>query len=394
MSKADIVIVGGAAMGSSLAYHLLSDPGFDGQVTVIEKDPTYARSASALSAASIRQQFTTPINIDISLYGIQFLRGIGEALAVNGDKPQIDLHEGGYLYLATPNDAPALLRANALQRERGADILSYDRAGLKARFPWLNTDDLAAGSWGRTGEGWFDGWALFQAFRRKARSLGAQYLTDEVVGLERKGRRIEAVQLAGGARLGCGIVIDCAGASGGRQLAAMAGVTIPVYAKKRSVFTFVCREPIAAASPLVIDTSGVWWRPEGDGFICGYSPDDGDETDHATDFEVDWPLFEEKLWPALAHRVPAFEALRPGRAWAGHYDMNLIDHNAIVGPAPECDNLLLCNGFSGHGLQQSPAIGRGLAEWIVHGRYVTLDLSPFAFARLAAMESAREVNVI
>ncbi len=380
-------------MGSSLACHLARDPAFAGRVTVIEKDPTYARSATALSAASIRQQFSTRVNIDVSLHGVRFLRGIGEALAVGGERPDVGLREGGYLYLATAAGAASLRTMNALQCAAGADIALLDRAGLGARFPWLATDDVALGSWGRTGEGWFDGWALLQAYRNAARAGGATYVTGEVVDLERNGGRIAAARLKDGARIAGDVFVNCAGASGGRRIAALAGIDIPVFAKQRSVFSWTCPDPIAPA-PLLIDVSGVWFRPEGEGFIGGHSPDDGDESDAGGDFEVDWAQWEDVVWPALAARVPAFERVRPGRAWAGHYDMNLFDHNAIVGPAAPGENFHLCNGFSGHGLQQSPAVGRGLAELIAHGRWLTLDLDDFAFGRIARDAPLREANVI
>jgi FAD-dependent oxidoreductase domain-containing protein 1 len=393
----DVVIAGGAVMGSSVAYHLLSDPSFRGRVLVVEKDSTYRRSASALSAASIRQQFSTAVNIRISLHGIAFLRSIGERLAIEGEPPEIGLKEGGYLYVADAPDAPILADNHALQRAEGADIALMDASSLARRFPWLRTDDLACGAWGRSGEGWFDGWALLQAFRRKARALGANYRAGEVIGVERESERIAAVTLADGARVACGALVNCAGA-GGRALAARAGIAIPVQAKRRSVFSFTCRERPDPA-PLLVDTTGVWVRPEGDGFISGVSPGPGeedsdwDQDDPATQ-EVDWPLFEERVWPALAHRVPAFEAIRPGRAWAGPYDMCLLDHNAIVGPAGELANFYLCNGFSGHGLQQSPAVGRALAELIVHGRFTTLDLSDLGYGRIIANRPLKERNVI
>jgi FAD-dependent oxidoreductase domain-containing protein 1 len=395
-SHADVVIVGGAVMGSSTAYHLLSDPGFKGRVVVIEKDPTYQLSASALSAASIRQQYSSAVNIRISLYGIAFLRRIGEHLEVDGERPQIDLKEGGYLYCATGAGAPILVENQALQAAEGADILLMDPPALRARFPWLNVDDLAAGTWGRTGEGWFDGWGLLQAFRRKARSLGAEYLKGEVAEVERDGRKVVAVRLTDGTRIACGTLVNCAG-SGGRALAAMAGLAIPVQAKRRYVFTFSCRERVENC-PLLIDVSGAYVRPEGEGFICGASPEadldpDWRDEDPATQ-EVDFAFFEEFIWPALAHRVPAFEAIKPGRAWSGPYDMCLLDHNAIVGPAGEIENFHLCNGFSGHGLQQAPAVGRGLSELIVHGRYRTLDLSELGYGRVLANRPLLERNVI
>lgn len=392
----DIIIVGGAAMGSSLAYHLMAEPDFDGSVLVIEKDPTYRRSASALSAASIRQQFSTAVNIRASLYGIRFLREVGERLAVDGERPDIGLREEGYLYLATQAGADILRENQALQTREGADIRLFSRRSLEDRFPWLATADLACGTWGRSGEGWFDGWGLLQALRKKARALGAEYRAGQVVGLERDGGRIAAVRLDDGTRIACGAVANCAGA-GGRALAAMAGVEIPVVAKRRSVFAFACGARLAGF-PLLVDTTGVWCRPEGEGFIAGVSPATGGDPDWLDDDpatqEVDWALFEEAVWPALAARVPAFETIRPGRAWAGPYDMNLLDHNAIVGPAGEPANFHLCNGFSGHGLQQAPAVGRGLSELILHGRFTTLDLSDLGYGRIAANRPLVERNVI
>ena len=403
--SADVVIVGGAAIGSSIAYHLAQDPAFSGRIVVVEKDPTYAKAASALSAASIRQQFSTAVNIRISLYGIGFLRQLGEHLAVDGEVPVIDLHEGGYLYLASgagPDDAGAvILRDNhAIQTREGADIALFDRAGLAGQFPWLNVEDLACGSWGRTGEGWFDGWALMQAFRRKARALGVTYVTDEVVDVVRQGRVISGVTLKSGDRMACGTLVNAAGANG-RKVAALAGVDIPVVPKKRFVYTFHCKQALAGV-PLLIDPSGAWCRPEGrpdaagQMFIGSIAPGEGEADpemdDH--DFSVDPHLFEDKLWPLLAHRIPAFEEIRPGRAWAGPYDMNLFDHNAILGPVEGIDNLVLANGFSGHGLQQSPAVGRALAEWVLYGQYRTLDVSDLGFDRIAKQRRVLEKCII
>ncbi|MGJ3264469.1 MAG: NAD(P)/FAD-dependent oxidoreductase [Salinarimonas sp.] len=404
--SADVVIVGGAAMGSSLAYHLLAHPGFAGRVVVVEKDPTYARSASALSAASIRSQFTSAVNVRISLHGIRFLRALGEHLAVDGEAPEIGLKEGGYLYLVNAAQEAGLRAAHALQRAEGADVALLAPDALVARFPWLNPgEDVVLGSLGLSGEGWFDGWGLLQAFRRKAKALGAHYVAGEVTDLVREGSRITHAVLADGSRIACGTLVDCAGA-GGRAVAAMAGVDLPVFARPRYVFGFTCKGDVPNC-PLIIDTSGVYVRPEGESaagrhFICGVSPrPEEDERlawrdeDPATQ-EVDWSYFEERIWPALAARVPAFEAIRPGAAWAGPYDMCALDCNALIGPTAPWgpDNFLVCNGFSGHGLQQAPAVGRGLAEWIVEGRFAALDLSDLAFGRVADGRGDRERNVI
>lgn len=392
MSHYDVIIIGGAVTGSSVAYHLAADPDFGGRVLVLEKDPSYRFCASALSAASIRQQFSSAVNIRISLHGIDFLRGIGQHLEVDGEAPLIGLREGGYLFLASGAGSEVLRRNQALQSSLGADILLLEPEALLRQFPWLCIDGLAAGCWGRSGEGWFDGYALMQAFRRKAVSLGVQYRAAEVARVVVSGTRACGVQLTDGSRLECGAVVNAAGADGAR-IARSAGFDIPVHNKKRMIFTFRAEDRIDGC-PLLIDTNGCYVRPEGDGFLCGTAPAPRNDPDADGDFSVDWSLFEEVVWPTLAARVPAFERIRPGRAWAGHYDMCSWDHNALLGPAPGVEGLLLANGFSGHGLQQSPAVGRGLTELLVHGEFRSLDLSELLPGRLHAGLKVLERNVV
>jgi FAD-dependent oxidoreductase domain-containing protein 1 len=390
----DVVIAGGAVMGSSLAFHLANNPDFDGSILVIDPDFTYAHSASALSASSIRQQFSSAVNIQISLHGIAFLRAVEDHLALDQEKPAIGLKEGGYLYLAASDGGAALLsELNSIQRHHGADIALLSPQDIAARFEYIKTADLTAGSLGLSGEGWFDGYGLMQAFRKKARSLGVHFRQTRVNHLTVERGRITQVQCEDSSTLACGSFVNLAGASGARAVAAMAGVSIPVYAKKRCVFPFTCKSSTPNL-PLLIDTSGVWVRPEGDGYIAGFSPADDDTVDHGADFEVDWSIFEEIIWPALATRIPAFESIKPGNAWAGHYDMCLLDHNAIIGQMGDLSNGFMAAGFSGHGLQQSPAVGGGLAELIMHGRYMTLDLSDLSFARIATNRPIIEQNII
>jgi FAD-dependent oxidoreductase domain-containing protein 1 len=210
----DVIAIGGAVIGSSVAYYLAADPDFSGKILVVEKDPSYQRCASALSAAGIRQQYSSAINIHISLYGIEFLRQIGEALEVDGDRPDIQLHEGGYLFLATEENRPILKENHALQTKLGADILFLEPLDLVERFPWLSVEGLSAGCWGRTGEGWFDGYGLMQALRRKAQALGVIYRSAAATGVERTGDRISAVLLDDGTRISCGVVVNAAGAGG------------------------------------------------------------------------------------------------------------------------------------------------------------------------------------
>jgi FAD-dependent oxidoreductase domain-containing protein 1 len=390
--RADVVIVGGAIVGSSVATFLALRPDWHGRVVIVERDPSFRTSSTTLSAASIRQQFSTPLNIEISRFGVQVIREPGRWLAVAGQPaPVVDFVEGGYLFLASEAGLPILESNHAVQREHGVQVALLTPADLLARFPWLNVDDLAGGSLGLADEGWFDAYALLQAFRRKARSLGVEEVAGEVVEVERDGDRAAGVRLADGRSIAADWVVNAAGPRAGR-VAAMAGLRLPVSPRKRMVFHFDCRTRIA--SPLTIDTSGVYFRPEGPNYIAGSSPH-GEQPDPDTlDLEVDRSWFEDVIWPAIAHRVPAFESIRLLDAWAGHYEVNTLDHNAVIGPHPEVPNFLFANGFSGHGLQQAPAAGRALSEWIAAGEYETIDVRPLGYERIAANEPYRELNVI
>ena len=389
-----IVIIGGGAIGSAIAYFLTrQQPGCD--VVVVERDPTYARASSALSASSIRQQFSTEINIQISAYGIGFLRSVGTLLACGGDVPDIGLHEGGYLYLATQAGAATLRENHALQRQHGADVALLSPDQLAERFAWLALRDVSLGSLGLSGEGWFDGYLLLTALRKKAQSQGTRYLADEAVGLALAGsdgvHHVTAVRLKRGGALPCRYAVN-AGGPWAAAIAGWAGIELPVVGKRRTVFNLTSPATLPGC-PLLIDTSGIWLRPEGQGFICGFAPSPESDADFAP-LEPEYTAFEEHLWPVLAERIPALEALRVQGAWAGYYEMNTFDHNALVGLHAVCDNLVFANGFSGHGLQQCPAIGRGLAELMLSGRYQTLDLSPLSIQRIERNAPLLEKNVI
>ena len=388
----DVVITGGGVIGSSIAYFLTINGDFDGSVAVIEKDPAYTDSSTARSAGGIRQQFSTPENIEIAKFGAEFFHTIPERLAVDGERPDIAFREAGYLLLATAAGREILEQNHALQRDHGAEVVLIGRGELSSRFPWLNTADLAAGSLGTAGEGWIDPFSLLMALKRKAQASGAAYLTGEVVATGRRGKRIETVELADGRSIRTGHLINAAGPRAA-EIAAMAGIDdCPVSPRKRLVFTFACRQQISDC-PLVVDPDGLYFRPEGDKFICGMSPPEVDDPE-CLDFRIEPHFFEDVLWPALAHRVPAFDELREGTAWAGHYAVNFKDRNAIVGPHPEVENFFFANGFSGHGLQQSPAVGRAIAELITYGAFRTLDLGRFGYDRFASGRLVLERNVI
>ena len=387
----DVVIVGGAAVGSATAYFLAAQPDFGGSVLVIEKDFSYQKCATTLSAASIRHQFSTPGNIRMSQFGSAFIRNAAGTLAVDGEAPDVGFREAGYLFLASAAGREVLEANHRIQRDLGADVVVLPPALLERRFPWLATADLSAGSLGLSGEGWLDAYGLMRAFRRKAQSLGAIWREAEVSGVERAGRRIQAVILSDGSRITCSTLINAAG-TGAAALARTAGIALPVEARKRCVFHFTSPAALPGC-PLVIDPAGAWFRPEGSGFICGIAPPEHEDPE-CFDFEVQHQLFDAVLWPALATRVPQFEALKVQRAWAGHYDVNTLDHNVIVGAHPGIENLLFANGFSGHGLQQSPAVGRALSELVTYGEYRSLNLAEFGWTRVLKNRPLREINVV
>jgi FAD-dependent oxidoreductase domain-containing protein 1 len=391
-AEADVLIAGGGAMGSACAYFLHADCHFRGSILVVEPDPSYREAASTRSASSIRQQFSTPINIALSAFGMEFLRAAPQLLRLSGAAADMGLVESSYLYLATHQGRSLLEQRAAIQRACGVSVELHDQAGLAAQYPWLNCSDLAAGCDTAGGEGWFDGHALLAALRAANERSGVRYVRDRVLGFElASGGRVVAAKLQERGSIGCRFAVNTTGTRA-RELAASAGVDLPVFARKRSVFVFTCPTEIPHC-PLVIDPSGLWFRPERDRFLCGPTADPDPDVS-ADDFEVDHAVFENEAWPILAHRVPAFEAVRVTSAWAGHYDYNTFDQNPFVGPVPGIPNLLLASGFSGHGLQQAPAVGRGLAEHICFGRYRSIDLAPLSYERFLANAPLREFNVI
>ena len=390
--RADVVIVGGAIIGSSIATFLAARPDFDGRIVVVERDLTFRTASTTLSAASIRMQFSTPLNVEISQFGVEFLKSLDRHLAVDDEVPEIDLVENGYLFLATEAGRSTLEHNNAVQRDLGVPVELLTPQELKTRYEWLETDDLAAGSLGLAGEGWFDAHALLQGFRRKARSLGVHERAGEVMDMLMDGELVGGVRLADGSEIVSDWVVNAAGPRAA-EVAAMAGIELPVRPRKRIVYHLESPTSLGDA-PLTIDPTGVYFRPEGPSYVSGWSPREGEPDPDTLDLVADRAPFETIVWPTLAHRVPAFDQLRLLDAWAGHYEVNTLDHNAIVGPHTRLANFILANGFSGHGLQQAPAVGRGVAEWIATGRYETLDLSPLGYERIERNEPIRELSVI
>ena len=384
-----VLIVGGGVIGAATAYFLAARHGL--RATVLERDPAYLRASSALSASSIRQQFSSEINIRLSQHSLAFYRHIGDELALDDVRPDIGLTERGYLFLATEAGAATLRANHEVQRACGVPARLLTPAGLRARLPWLNTAGIAAACIGEGGEGWFDGYSVLAAFRRKAIALGTTFESAAAERIEIGAGPSVRITCTDNRRFAGDALLIAAGAWSA-PLAAQLGFDLPVRARKRDVFVLTSPAELPGC-PLVIDPTGVWFRPEGRGFIAG-APPRGDDVDDAPLEAIDHGLFDEVIWPALAHRVPAFEALRASSAWAGYYEYNTFDQNGIVGRVPGSTNAFIGCGFSGHGIQQAPAVGRALAELIARGRYETLDVSPLDPRRIVEDRPLLERNVI
>lgn len=391
----DIVIVGGAVVGSSTAYWLSQALGKSVSILVVERDSSYEFSSTALSTSAIRQQYSNPINVKISQFGIEIIRQFPELMApfYAGEAPQdLGFREYGYLYCCSPDGVEAAKARVDLQASLGAGTVFLEPGALKERFPWLNVEDLGGGSWGSRDEGWFDSMGMLNGFRRAARGSGVEYIDNAVTGLELVDGRVVSARLATGETVACGTLVNAAGPRA-QLVAEMAGLSIPVRPYKRYSFVFSSATPIPGRMPNVIDLSGTFVRPEGELFLTGNTPQNDGPADY-DDFEMHHEEFDEYIWPALWHRIPDFDALKVQTSWTGHYEYNMLDHNGIVGFHPEVTNFMFANGFSGHGLQQSPAVGRAVSELIIHGAFQTLDLSPFCYERIERNEPFMEEAVI
>ena len=392
----DVVIIGGAIMGSSTAWFLTDNADFGGSVLVIERDPTYQACSTAHTNSCMRQQFSTELNIRISQFAADFVKNLREYMGGDARVPEMGIQNYGYMYLAdTEEFAGALREAQKVQLAAGAGTRLLTPEEITAEYPFYAVGDIVLGSINTVDEGYWDGGTVFDWFRRSARERGVEYIHGEVVAMTRSaaGDRVTHVTLANGETVACGQVVNATGPRAART-AAMAGIDLPVEPRKRFTWIFKAEKPLDRDLPLTIDPSGVHVRQDGpDTYLAGCKPDPDPAVD-PTDFAMDHGIWEALVWPILAARIPRFEAIRVVTEWAGHYAYNTLDQNAVIGPHPQIGNFHFLNGFSGHGLQQSPAMGRAMAEFLTHGEYRSLDLSPFHYGRVARGEPIIERAVI
>ncbi len=387
MEHVDVAIIGGGVVGSATAYYLKKN-GFEGSVVILEKDTTYQFGCTGRSLGGIRQQFSTPENIAMSKFGLALIRNLKSEF---GPGATVNFHENGYLILATQTGLPILEENQRTQLANGADNVILQGDDLSARFPWLQRQEIAAGCFGLSGEGWIDPYSLMTLLRQAAVAKGVKVLAKEVTGISSKNHKLT---LSDGKEFSTTHIVNAAGTAAG-HVAALAGIELPVGPRKRYVYLLDCPQASEAlhGAPLTVEPTGVYFRPEGRHFLTGLSPEEHEEPT-LMDWDVDHDFFENRIWPILASRVPQFEIIKVLNAWVGQYDYNALDQNAVLGAHPEMPNFYFANGFSGHGLQQAPAAGNAVAELIMHGTYRTIDLTRLGYDRVRRGEPLFEKNVI
>ncbi|MEM6661129.1 MAG: FAD-binding oxidoreductase [Pseudomonadota bacterium] len=391
-SSYDVVIIGGAMMGSSTAWWLSRNPDFDGRILVVERDPTYEFAATSLTNSCIRQQFSSEINVQISQFGAEFIHEFKDFMQ-DEEAPEILLRSFGYLYLAGDQAmADTLIASQKVQESLGSATRILSAEEIVKKWPFYNPDGILLGSHNPVDEGYFDGGTIFHWFRKKAREQGVEYIGNEVAAIDSSNGSVSAIHLKSGEKVEAANIVNSSGTRG-PKMAAMIGAELPIEPRRRYTYIFTIEEPLGQDLPLTIDPSGCHMRWDGANFLAGCPPFDDHPMD-VEDFAYEDEIWEEKLWPALANRVPVFERVRVLNSWVGHYDYNMLDYNAIIGPHPDIPNFFFMNGYSGHGLQQSPAMGRAMSELLTYGEYKSIDMSPMGYERVLTKTPLVEKAVI
>ncbi len=372
----DVIIVGGGIMGSSTAYYLTRmHPAL--KVAVVERDPTYARASTTLSMSNVRIQFSLKENIQISQFALQVLDRFQDEMAVEEPGPKVNFRREGNLFLVTEENLAEAKRSFELQRSLGCNIEWWSPEQIKEQYPLYDVSRFTGATFGPD-DGHFDAYSMLMGYKAKARHQGAAYIAGEALEILCAAGKVSGIRTASGEELQAGTVINCGGAWAA-QLAETAGLKLPVIPVKRQIYTLDTAVKAERALPLTVLPSGLYFRTETGGVVLlGKSLQ---EDPVVFDFSWDEQRFVDLLWPELAEFVPAWDRLRVVRGWAGLYDVSTLDGNAIIGEWPEIKGLYLATGFSGHGLQQGPAIGRYLSESVLGAEHA-LDLSIFGPARI------------
>jgi glycine/D-amino acid oxidase-like deaminating enzyme len=366
----DVIIVGGGVMGSSTAYHLrLADPSLS--VVVVERDHGYRHASTVLSDGNVRIQFGLEENIRISQHAMEVLSTFDEDMVTTRYRPEVAARRQGNLFLVDEASRPATLESIALQTRLGCEVEWLETREITDVFPGLGPVEGVVGGSHGPDDGSVDPTAVLLGYRNKAIELGVVYVEDEVTGLIGESRRIRGARLRSDGDLVCPIVIVTAGAWTA-DLVRPLGVALPVIPVMRTVYV-VSTTVATSGVPSVFLPSGVYALPESDRtWLIAWSRE---EDPVGYDFTpAGRQRFTDLIWPEIHRHLPVFDRLEVESAWAGLYAVNTLDGNAILGEWPELAGLYLATGFSGHGFQQAPAVGRYLSELIL-GVHPTLDLS-------------------
>jgi delta-1-pyrroline-5-carboxylate dehydrogenase group 1 len=374
--RSDIVVIGGGAVGAAVAYFAkVLDPSVG--VTVIERDPRYERASTPRASGGVRRLFSLPENIELSKYSIGFFEDFTETMAVDGVEADIGFKKNGYLFIVPPSDRDMLKENFDTQQGLGCNVVWLEPDELKQKFPSMNVEDLGCAVYSPD-DGWLDPHSVLMGLRNKAKSLGANFVADEVVGMVRESNTVTAALLKSGRRIEADQFVNAAGAWA-KDVCAMLGFKVPIEPLRRFEHYFESQEPIEPL-PYLKDTQRLAFRPEGGGYSGGVPTL---EEPRGYNFDVDRSYFENAVWPALAHRFPQFERTRCVNTLPGLYDQNDFDGNVIIGPGADgLGNFHLVAGFSGHGLMHAPGCGRAVAELVLTGQYQTIDLTRFGWQRV------------
>ncbi len=392
--NADVVIIGGGVVGSSIAYHLRTD-GFRGRVLVVERDPDYRRASSALAMGGIRQQFNSALNIRMVQWSVEFYRRFDKLLAAGGHTVRTDFRQRGYLFLVNAEARERSERRFELQRRLGARVRRLDRHEIRELVPDLKLDDIEFGVLGPD-DGYANPREVLAGLRAVASAAGVDYVQAEVIEVRRQGDRVAGVWLAGGEKIESPVVVNAAGPFAAR-VGAMAGLKLPVQPVRQHLFRCALPRRWPYRFPMVVDPTGVHWRHDDPA-----SPADRDriivartrpDEPAGENFDCDPSRWTKDFLPPLLDRMPALAGLELLEGWVGLYEMT-PDHNALIGEHPALRGFYLANGFSGHGLMMAPATGKVMSELIRLGRAQTVDVGALQVGRFERGELIHDEAMI
>ncbi len=383
MTSADVVIVGGGVIGSSAAWQLRQD-GFTGRIVVIERDSLYTRASAALAMGGIRQQFCTPVTVQMVQYSVELWKQFDTRLAVPGHRPRAWFRQRGYLFLADAASAERLMDRYEQERRAGAHVCLWSRDELTTRLPGLVVDDIEFGVFGPE-DGYANPREVLFGFRHAAESVGVEYTNSEVTGIDVSDGRVTGVRMANGDTIPTGTIVNAAGAWAG-QLARLAGLDVPIEPTRQMLFRCTLPHTWPYRFPMIVDPGGLHWRHDDpvsdgdeDGIIAAWT--NMNETT-GENFSADESRWANQFYPALVARVPTLRQVSKVTGWAGLYEMT-PDHNPALGEHPLLRGFIFAAGFSGHGLMMSPATARIVSEMVRLGRSETFDVSLFLPDRFA-----------